>query len=134
MKSTRPHVPAIFIAMVLTLVSITTVYSFAEENTSAPTKKELKALLKTAKEPLEHRRIAAYYRQEAKRLTADAKFHDEMGKAYKHQALTFEAKHPYGTLGVSHCRYWADLDLKEAKEADALAALHEDMAKEAEKK
>lgn len=134
MKSTRPHVPAIILTMVLALMSIATVYSFAQENTSVPTKKELKALLKTAKEPPEHRRIAAYYRQEAKRLTAEAKSHDEMGKAYKKQPLTFEAKHPYGALGVSHCHYWAELNLKEAKEAEALAALHEEMATQAEKK
>jgi hypothetical protein len=35
---------------------------------------------------------------------------------------------------VSHCKYWADLDLRQAKEAAALAARHEEMAKEAEQK
>ncbi len=35
---------------------------------------------------------------------------------------------------LSHCRYWAELDAKQAKEADALATLHEDMAKQAEQK
>ena len=134
MKNTRSVVPVAFVAIVLALISIASVYSFADENFSVPTKKELKVLLKTAKEPTEHRRIAAYYRQEAKRLTADAKFHEEMGKSYEKQPLSFEAKHPYGTLGVSHCHYWAELNLKEAREADALAALHEDMAKAAEKK
>jgi hypothetical protein len=51
-----------------------------------------------------------------------------------HMKIPYESKYPYGTLGVSHCNYWADLDLKQAKEAEALAALHEDMAKAAEQK
>ena len=37
--------------------------------------------------------------------------------------------------GAPHCQHWAELDNEQAKEADALAALHDAMAKEtAEKK
>ena len=78
--------------------------------------------------------MRAYYSEEAQRLVTDAKSHLDMGRTYEKQALTFEAKHPYGTLGVSHCNYWADLDLRQAKEAAALAARHEEMAKAAEQK
>jgi hypothetical protein len=35
---------------------------------------------------------------------------------------------------ASHCRRCADLNNQQAKEAEALAALHEDMAKSAEQK
>ena len=35
---------------------------------------------------------------------------------------------------VAHCRRLAQLDAEEAKEADALATLHEEEAKETEKK
>ena len=78
-------------------------------------------------------RLRAYYSEEAQRLVTDAKSHLDMGRTYEKQALTFEAKHPYGTLGVSHCEYWPDLDLRQAKEAAALAARQE-MAKAAEQK
>jgi hypothetical protein len=133
MKSTKNLVSiAILIAAIIT-VSFRSLYSVAQTQ-KVPTKKELVALLKTAKEPPEHLRIAAYYRQEAQRLTADARYHDEMGEAYQGRALPYESKHPYGTLGVSHCHYWAELDLKQVKEAQALAVLHENMAKEAAQK
>jgi hypothetical protein len=36
--------------------------------------------------------------------------------------------------GASHCNKWAELQAKEAKEAEALATLHEDMAKTAGQK
>jgi hypothetical protein len=133
MKSTKNLVStAVLIAAVFTM-SFTSVYGAAQAQ-KVPTTKELVTLLKSANEPPEHLRIAAYYRQEVQRLTADAKYHDEMGAAYQGRALPYESKHPYGTLGVSHCHYWAKLDLQQAKEAEALAALHEDMAKAAEQK
>jgi hypothetical protein len=133
MKSTKNFVSiAILIASVF-IVSYASVYSVAQTQ-KVPTKKELITLLKSAKEPPEHLRIAAYYRQEVQRLTADAKYHDEMGAAYQGRTLPYESKHPYGTLGVSHCHYWAKLDLQQAKEAEALAALHENTAKEAAQK
>jgi predicted ATPase len=46
-----------------------------------------------------------------------------------------EAKHgnSFGQ-GASHCRTFAALALEQAKEADALAAFHEDMAKTAAQK
>jgi hypothetical protein len=46
-----------------------------------------------------------------------------------------EAKH--GTAfaqGAPHCKRWAELSAEQAKEAEALAAMHEEMAKAAEQK
>ena len=79
-------------------------------------------LLKTAKEPSEHLRIAAYYRQESSRLNNEAELHrawaNIYGKGY----------------GLAHCTNLAKLDAQGAKEADALAAFHEKMANAVEKK
>jgi hypothetical protein len=36
--------------------------------------------------------------------------------------------------GAQHCRRWAELFAEQAKEAEALAAMHEEMAKAAEQK
>lgn len=137
MKSTRPHVPVIILTMVLALMSIATVYSFAQENTSVPTKKELKALLKTAKEPAEHRRIAAYYRQEALRLRKDAKEHYDLAAIYANRLPNIANEAKRGDTyqqGASHCKKFAALAEEQAKQADALSSLHEDMAKPAEQK
>jgi len=93
-------------------------------------------LLKTAKEPAEHQKIAAYYRQEAARLTQSAKEHDELAAIYKQTPPNpaMESKHGSSVEGASHCNRWAELDAEQAKEAQALAVLHEGMAKDAEKK
>lgn len=133
MKSNRINSFVAVLSVSVVLLSFTP-SSFAADSSKILNKKELKTLIATAKTPLEHQRIAGYYREEAQRLTAESKFHESIGKSYQHSALPFEAKHPYGTLGVTHCRYWAELDLKQAKEAEALSALHEDMAKAAEQK
>ena len=99
--------------------------------------REFKTLLKTAKEPPEHRKIAEYYRQEAQRLTASSKEHAEMAEFYAKNPpfpRALEAKHGDVAMGASHCRKWAELESEEAKEAESLAALHEEMAKAAEQK
>lgn len=138
MKNTRSHVLAIFVAMVLALTSIASVYSFAgDEDISVPTKKELKVLLKTAKESPEHRRIAAYYRQEALRLRKDAKEHSDLAAIYANRLpyIANEAKRGDTVQqGASHCKKFAALAEEQAKEADALSSLHEDMAQAAEQK
>jgi hypothetical protein len=126
-------------ALVLALVlasSLLSTYAAASEN-QVVTKKEFKTLLKTAKEPVEHRKIAAYYRQEAARLTANAKEHEELAEVYAKNPPfpAMEAKH--GTAfaqGAPHCKRWAELSAEQAKEARALAEMHEDMAKAAEQK
>lgn len=117
---------------------LVSVYSVAEDKkSSVPTRKELITLLKTAKEPPEHRRIAAYYRQEAARLTQSAKEHSELATIYQqqHPFAAMESKHgdTFGQ-GASHCQKFAELGREQAKEAEALATLHEDMAKAAEQK
>lgn len=118
----------------LTLVSVTPAYSASGDKESVISKKELKVLLKTASEPADHRKIAEYYRHEAKNLARRAKEHEEMGAMYQKNPLPYEGKFSYGTVGLSHCRKFAELDAQEVKEAEALAALHDDMAKAAEQK
>jgi hypothetical protein len=127
-------------AVLATLValSLISVYAVAQDKKSSVlTRKELVTLLKTAKEPPEHRRIAAYYRQEAARLMQSAKEHSELAAIYqqKHPFAAMESKHgdAFGQ-GASHCQKFAELGREQAQEAEALATLHEDMAKAAEQK
>lgn len=136
MKNLRNFVSTFVSIVVLAALSLTAAYSVAQSQ-KVPTKKELVTLLKTAQEPPDHRRIAAYYRQEAARLRDSAKEHGELAAIYgdKHPFAAMEAKHgnTFGQ-GENHCKKFAELAEEQAKEADALVALHEDMAKEAEKK
>ena len=136
MKIVRPNSLIALMIFFLALSSFVPA-SLTTENKSVISKKELKTLLKTAKEPVEHRKIAEYYRQEAQRLTASSKEHAELAAIYTKNPPfpAMEAKH--GTAfgqGAPHCNRWAQLDAEQAKEAEALAAIHEDMAKAAERK
>jgi hypothetical protein len=128
--------PFAFVLALVLASSLLSSYAAASEN-QVITKKEFKTLLKTAKEPVEHRKIAAYYRQEAAWLTASAKEHEELAEVYAKNPPfpAMEAKH--GTAfgqGAPHCKRWAELSAEQAKEAEALAEMHEEMAKAAEQK
>lgn len=138
MKSVRRILSTVAVLTTIAALSLISVYSAAQDKkSSVPTRKELVTLLKTAKEPPEHRRIAAYYRHEAASLTQSAKEHSELAAIYqqKHPFAAMESKHgdAFGQ-GASHCEKFAQLATEQAKEAEALAVLHEDMAKAAEQK
>jgi len=134
MKNAKNLVSTVVLIATLALLSFTSAYSVAQDQ-KVPTKKELVTLLKTAKEPPEHRRIAAYYRQDAVRLRQSAKDHSDLAVMYRDTFAAMNAK--YGDAfgrGASHCKKFAALALEQAKEDDALVALHEDMAKTTEQK
>lgn len=135
MKTTHRKPFALILALVLAS-SLLSTYAAASE-TQVITKKEFKTLLKTAKEPVEHRKIAAYYRQEAARLNASAKEHEELAEIYAKNPPNPAMESKHGTAfgqGAPHCKRWAELSAEQAKEAAALAAMHEEMAKASEQK
>ena len=128
--------PVAFVLALVLASSLLSAYAAASEN-QVITKKEFKILLKTAKDPVEHRKIAEYYRQEAARLTASANEHEELADVYAKNPpfAAMEAKHGAAfAQGAPHCKRWAELSAEQAKEAEALAAMHEEMAKAAEQK
>jgi hypothetical protein len=134
---THMHLFAVLTVAVLAVLSFPAFMSAQGTLNTPVSKKEFKALLKTAKEPSEHRKIADYYRQEAQRLTVSSKEHAEMAEFYAKNPpfpRALESKHGDTVMGASHCRKWAELNADEAKEAESLAALHEDMAKAGEQK
>jgi hypothetical protein len=135
MKTARIN-SSLALIIALTLGSLMSAYPAAAQNNQAISKNQLKVLLKSAKQPAEHEKIAAYYRNEAARLTQSAKEHEELAAIYKQNPPNpaMESKHGSSVEGATHCNRWAELDAEQAKEAEALAALHEGMAKDAEKK
>ena len=66
-----------------------------------------------------------------------AEEHSELATIYqqKHPFAAMESKHgdAFGQ-GARHCEKFAQLAKEQAKEAEALAALHEDMAEAADQK
>jgi hypothetical protein len=88
------------------------------------TKSEVKALIGSAKTPEDHMKLAAYYKGEAQRQEALAKYHDDLAEVYK---VTYHA----GRVGmVNHCKEFADEARKAAAAANSMADDHEKMATE----
>jgi hypothetical protein len=137
MKTAHRNLHIAVLAVSLALLSLSSAYSAAGESKPVISKKELKVLLKTAKEPVEHQKIADYYRQESARLIRSAKEHEDLAKLYTDYPPYPGMVSKHGTdfgQGAPHCRKWAELDGQQAKEAEALALMHEDMAKAAAQK
>jgi hypothetical protein len=109
------------VAMVLT-VSVVGYLPFS----SAQDGKSVEQMIAEAKAPADHEAIAAYYEKEAQEMHQKHTQHKQMGDAYaKIQVLRSK------TGAISHCNDIAKYDDKIAKEYEALAKLHHDLAKTA---
>lgn len=95
------------------------------------TKKELKTLVATAKTPADHMKLARHFKQEADRLEAEAKEHEELAAEYRKTPVAAATKTPMSGHSAEHCEYFAKSTREAAKAARELAASHEKMAKEA---
>jgi len=92
-------------------------------------KKEVVALITTAKSPEDHLRLA----READRLEVEAKDHDELAAAYR-KSSTWQASAAKGPMRPdtpAHCEYFAKSVREAANAAREMAAEHEQMAKDA---
>ena len=137
MKTARRNLHVAVLTVSLALLSLVPAFSVAADKKQVISKKELKVLLKTASEPADHQKIAEYYRHEAQLLTDSSKEHQDLAAIYAKNPPypAMESKHgdAFGQ-GASHCKKFAELQAEAAKEVEALATLHEDMAKAAEQK
>ncbi len=95
-------------------------------------KQQLLSLISTAETPAQHRRIARYYEAEAQDFLAQSREHDEQGAAYKKNPMTSSSK--FKTDTVDHCDYFVKSFKDAAAKDQELAQMHEEMAKDAEKK
>ena len=107
--------------------------SFAAESVK-PTlrKKELKTLIRTASTAFDHQKLAAYYRQKAAHLANESKDHGELAEAYSNRTV-YEPKTSVSGGLLHHCREFAAELGKAATEVEALASIHEEMARQASK-
>lgn len=97
-------------------------------STPSLTAKELKELIATAKSAEDHRRIAAYYQEEATKLKEKKKEHTEMGAEYDRNPQRYPSKLALG----QHCRNLARYYGLAEQNALELAGMHEEMAKQLE--
>ncbi len=104
---------------------------------SAITNKQVKALIATAKTPENHMRLAAYFKQEADRLEADARGHEELADVYRQNPNPTGGGKQSGTGSIfrtaEHCDSAAKSLREAAKSLREMAADHEQMAKDASK-
>ena len=95
-------------------------------------KQQLLSLIATAETPAQHRRIARYYESKAQNYLAQAEEHQEQAEAYKKNPMTSNSKFALST--VDHCEYFTQSFKEMAGKMQELAQMHEQMAKDAEKK
>ncbi len=106
--------------------------SISQEKAEKLSKQQLLSLISTAKTPAEHLRISKYYQEKAQDYLAQAKEHEQMLAAYKANSSLSNEKNRASTIG--HCEYFVQTFKDLAAKSQELAQLHEQMAKEAEKK
>src|SRR3979490_1104801 len=116
--------PAVFLA----LLANTVVVRAAAQTPPSLSKKELKTLLATARTPADQERLAAYYREQAQRLKAKAQEFSTRADYLPPQPATIESKQGISCNCASHYRYFSKLYAQESKDAEILAAHHQQLA------
>ena len=137
MKPAHRALPIALTIAIFFLLSVASTNSSAGDKEPTLSTTALSILLRTAKTPSEHRRIAEYYRQQVELLTNRSTEHQALATIYekKPSLPAMESKH--GTSfgqAARLCRRWAQLEAEQAKLAEVLATLHDDMATAAEEK
>ena len=130
MKGTKRKVQMALTVISLTfLVLLAAGYSAAGQRPSL-SKKEVKALIASAKTKEDHLKLAEFYKTEVARLQAEATDHDEMAEMYRKNPSPLAVKHPEA-IGEGHCKEIARRFRESASKAQELATMHEEMAKTA---
>jgi septal ring factor EnvC (AmiA/AmiB activator) len=112
-------------AIFLALFASTLVAQATAQTSARLSKTELKTLATT---PAGHERLAVYYRDKAQQLREKAQKFSNEADYLETQPATIESKQGISCNCTSHYRYFSKLYAQEAKDADALAAHHEQLA------
>ena len=122
----------------LTIISLTSLVFLAVGYTAAGqrpslSKKEVKALIASAKTKEDHLKLADFYKTETVRLEEEAKDHDEIAEMYRKTPNPMAVKHPEA-IGEGHCHEMARRYREAAAKTQQLAAIQEQLASTAEQK
>ena len=113
-------------AVILAALTLSATPRLRAVESSAPklSQKQLNALISNAKTPEDHQKLADYYRQQAMAFAQKSKEHTEMPEKWPVRGMPKQL-----TFAPGHCRYFAGLYAREARDAEVLASHHQDMAK-----
>jgi hypothetical protein len=112
----------------LALLASTVAVAATAQTIPSLSKKEVKTLLATAKTPADQEQLAAYYRDKAKDLRAKAQEFAARAESMQGLPAVYESKQGIACQCAFHYRYFSQLYRQEAKDADARAAQHEQLA------
>ncbi len=118
----------ILTAISLALLASTMVVRAVAQTPTSLSKKELKTLSAT---PAGQERLAEYYRNKAEHLRTKAQEFSAQADYLATQPATVESKQGISCNCTSHYRYFAKLYAQEAKDAETLAAKHDQLSKTA---
>lgn len=130
MKRTISILSVLSLAFVMTFATLAQTAS-AKQAPEKLGKGQLTTLIAAAKTPADHQRIAEFYKSQTQDYLAQAKEHTAMVAAYKANSNINE-KNKAATIG--HCEYFASKFTDLAAKSQELAKMHEQMARDAEKK
>ncbi len=116
-------------ALSLAVLACTVVARADAQTPPSLSKKELKTLFASAM-PADQERLAAYYRDRARYLRAKAQEFSAQADDLANQPATVESKQGISCNCTAHYRYFAKLYAQEARDAEALAARHGQLAQE----
>jgi len=114
---------AIFLALLVGAMVVET----AAQTAPSLSKKELETLSAT---PAGHQRLAAYYQEKAQHLRAKSQKFSAQADYLATQPATIESKQGISCNCASHYRYFSKIYAQEAKDAETLAAYHEQLAED----
>jgi hypothetical protein len=113
-------------AISLLLIACTVVIPAIGQTPPIISKRDLKQL---SSSPADQKLIATYYRDKAQHLRAKAKEFSREAEYLATQPATIESKQGISCNCTSHYRYFSKLYAQEAKDAETLAAQHEQLAR-----
>ena len=128
MNSAR--VKVVHIGVVLASLFCLAVSTAVAGNSQTLTKKELKTLLATARTPADQQKLAAYYHEKARQLTAKAQDFTQHADLLAAQPASIGSKQGISCQCTSHHRYFSKRYAEEAKEAEDQAVQHEHLAQQ----
>jgi len=118
----------LLIVIGFSLFACTVVVGAIAQTAQTLSKKEVETLLVTAKTPADQERFAAYYRNKARDLRAKAQQFAARAESMQGLPAVYESKQGIACQCAFHYRYFSQLYRQEAKNADTLAAQHEQLA------
>jgi len=104
----------------------------AAEPKTALTAKQAKVLISSAKTAADHLQLAVYYGQMSDSYLAQSKDHEQMKAGYEATPIYTSSKYKAGT--IDHCEYFVKSFRDNAARMKEMAAMHEALARQVEKK